>query len=104
MKRIISDIISPLDGITNDVIRVGVPAGKAYTLRELHTSQLNATVVQVLVIINGEQMHGFNTLQRTKTYSINDKLPEGTEVIIRIIATGSGAGLTFVTLVLDENE
>jgi len=104
MKRIISEILTPADDITNDVIRVGVPQGKAYTLREIHTSHLVAIVCQVFILINGEEMHSFNLLQRTKIYSINDKLPEGTEVIIRIIASASGAGLTFVTLVLDENE
>ena len=104
MKRIISDRLTPADDITNDVIRVGVPQGKAYTCTEIHMNQANATACRVYVLINGEEMHSWLTLQNTKIYSINDKLPEGTEVIVRVIATVAGAGLAFVSLVLDENE
>jgi len=104
MKRIISEAITPLTGQTYDLIRVGVPQGKAYTLVEFHTFTVAVSLIQLIILINGEQVHGWNVTTRNKVYSINDKLPEGTEIIARLVVTGEQPGITYVTMVLDDNE
>ena len=104
MKRIhAAHMLIPHD-IETQLIRLGVPSDKKWTLVDMRTYSPDPILTEVRIYIDAQLRHALASYPMNNRFVYNEEIPGGTEIVIMGITQASQGDWIKMTLVIDEHD
>ncbi len=103
MKRIFAETATLVVDVELQLMRLGVPADKKWTLVDIRSYSPEDVVTRVLVYIDSQIRHVLASHTINNRVVFNEELPGGTELLIMGLTENSGGADIKMTLVVDEH-
>jgi len=104
MKRIYTQW-TPVGGtVIADMLRLGVPANKKWTLVDIRPYQNDLGRFAIIVVINASPRHVIPAAPVGAVYTYNEELPGGTELLIQANNIEGSMTAFAINVTIDEHE